>query len=379
MAQRKRGNNEGSIRKRNDGRWEARVSAGGKQRSIYGKTREDVARKMRALQREVDQGRRIVTKKQSLAQFLDAWLEESVQPSVRPRTFQTYEMHCRLYLKPALGTLSLDQLGPQHVLRLQNDLLERGLAPSTVTYTRAVLRKALGQALQWGYVTQNAVTLVPAPKARRPEVSPLSPEQARVFLQAVKGDRLEALYTVALAVGLRQGEALGLRWQDVDLSRGTLSVRNALQRLDGEFKLVPPKTRKSRRTIPLPQTVQIALAQHQVRQLQEREAAGAEWHDWGLVFTTPLGMPLDGVSVTKSFQKRLRELGLPHQRFHDLRHACASFLLAQGLSPRVVMETLGHSQISLTMDTYAHVMPSLQREAADRMDDLLREDPADSE
>jgi integrase len=212
---------------------------------------------------------------------------------------------------------------------------------------------------------------VDPPRVRRPEIHPLTPEQARTFLDAARGDRLEALYSVALAIGLRQGEALGLRWEHIDLDGGELRVRVALQRIAGKLQLVEPKTRQSRRTIPLPQVAVNALRAHRVSQLEERLLAGDRWVDTGLVFCTPKGTPLDARNVTRRFQKLLKQTDLPHQRFHDLRHTCATLLLVQGVPPRVVMEILGHSQISLTMDTYTHVVPALKREAANRMDALL--------
>lgn len=245
------------------------------------------------------------------------------------------------------------------------------LSPRTVQYIYAVLRRALGQALKWNLVARNVATLVDPPRVRRPEVQPLSPEEARQLLTKVEGDRLAALYSVALALGLRQGEALGLRWRDVDLEAGTLAIRNALQRVDGKLQFVDPKTSKSRRTVALPEVAVAALRTHRVRQYQERLVAGTRWHDTGLVFTTSIGSGLDGRNVTRQFQKLLKDLGLPRQRFHDLRHTCASLLLAQGVHPRVVMDILGHSQIKLTMDTYSHVIPQLQRDAAGRINEIL--------
>ena len=184
----------------------------------------------------------------------------------------------------------------------------------------------------------------------------------------------EALYTVALALGLRQGEALGLRWQDVDLEAGLLHVRVALQRLPNESpRLVEPKTRQSRRSLPLPGVVTTQLRDHRARQQAERALAGAAWpeDDWDLIFTTARGGPMSAVTLTKQFKRHLAAIGLPDMRFHDLRHSCASLLVAQGVHPRVVMEILGHSTIALTMNTYSHVLPAAQRQAADAMDRLL--------
>ncbi len=234
-------------------------------------------------------------------------------------------------------------------------------------------RQALGQAERWGLVTRNVARLAEPPRVPRRDVRPLTPDQARIFLDAIRGERLEALYIVALGVGLRQGQILGLGWEDVDLEGSVLTVRHALQRVDGRLVLVEPKSATSRRVVALPAFVREALRAHRTRQLHDRLLAGSRWHDdpRALVFTTTVGTPLDGIAVTRRFQAHLAGAGLRRQRFHDLRHACASLLLAQGVSPRVVMETLGHSQISLTLNTYSHVIPALGRAAAERMDEAL--------
>jgi integrase len=187
----------------------------------------------------------------------------------------------------------------------------------------------------------------------------------------VKGNRLEALYSVALALGLRRGEALGLRWEDVDLEAGTLRVQVALQRRKDSKTLVEPKTEQSRRTLPLPSVLVVALKAHRTRQLEERLAAGPKWRDHGLVFPSTVGTPMEPRNLTRQFKAVLQRAGLPDIRFHDLRHTAASLLVAQGVHPRVVMEILGHSQISLTMNTYTHVLPEAQREATALMDVLF--------
>jgi integrase len=307
--------------------------------------------------------------RQTLGQFLIRWLQDSVKPTVRPKTYTSYSQLLRIHILPALGAVPLAKLDPPRVQRFLNDKLAEGrLSARTIQYLHAVLRAALGQAMKWRLVSVNVATLVDPPRAVRREVRALSPAEARAVLEATRGDWLEALYTLALAVGLRQGEALGLHWQDVDLDAGTLRVRVALQRLEGRgLQIVEPKTARSRRSIALPPQVVESLRAHKARQAN----AGCGWHDNDFVFTTATGEPLEGSSVTHRFQKLLRRAGLPHLRFHDLRHACASLLLAQGVHPRVVMETLGHSQISLTMNTYSHVIPALQRDAAERMDMIL--------
>ena len=248
----------------------------------------------------------------------------------------------------------------------------RTLTPRTVQYIYAVLRRALNQAMRWGMVPRNVAALVTPPRVIRQEVQPFTPQQARNFLGMIATHRLRPLVAVALSCGLRQGEALGLRWVDgVDLDQGVLHVRHALQTVGGTRRLVELKTARSRRTLTLPAELVTLLRAHRTRQRERRLAAGPQWHETGFVFTTRDGQPLDGGNVTRDFKKLLATAGLPPLRFHDLRHSCASFLLAQGVSPRVVMEILGHSQISLTMNTYAHVLPSLQTEAAHRMNALL--------
>jgi integrase len=260
---------------------------------------------------------------------------------------------------------------PQAVQALLNAKLASGLSPRSVAIIHSVLRTALGQAVQWDLVPRNVATVVQPPRTPRAEITPLTPTQARVFLDAVRGDRLEALYSVGVALGLRQGEILGMRWEDVDLETGIVRVAQALQRVDGRFVFVEPKSQHSRRTVPMPETVARSIRIHRSRQLEERLAAGARWQESNLVFTTPVGTPLDSRNVTRRFQATLERAGLPRLRFHDLRHTAASLMLAQGVSARAVMETLGHSQIGLTMDTYSHVLPSLRRDAADRMEAIL--------
>jgi len=373
---RKRGQNEGSIFKRSDGRWAASIDLGwrnGKRhrKCFYAVTRAEVQQQLTAALRANQLGLLVAPERQTVRQFFDRWLVESAKPTLRPLTFQRYGQLLRIHILPALGRIPLAKLGPHHVQQFMNDKLKAGLSPRTVEFCHAVIRSALKQAERWGLVPRNVATLVDAPRVRRSEVEPLTPDDARQFLEVVANDRSGALYTVALACGLRRGEALGLRWEDVDLESGALTVRHALQRINGKLQLVEPKTARSRRTIPLPDVAIAAIRRHRVGQLEERLLAGSRWRDTGFVFTTRIGTPFDERSVSRRFHLALARAGLAPQRFHDLRHTCASLLLAQGVHARLVMETLGHSQIGLTMNTYSHVMPSLLREAASKMDGIL--------
>jgi integrase len=308
------------------------------------------------------------TRGQTLGQFLDIWLSEIVKPSVRPWTYRGYEVHVRLHIKPVLGQIALERIEPAHVQALLNRKLKEGLSSKSVRYVRGTLRAALQQAVRWGYLGRNAAALVDGPRIERYEIKPFDATEARRLLDALVGDRLRALYSVALTMGLRQGEALGLRWQDVDLSMGFLHVRKQLQRIEGKFELVDLKTNRSRRTLVMPATIVKQLRDHQVQQAKEQKGLDHQPSGFDLVFTRSDGGPLDGTVVTHQFHRLLDRVGLPQRRFHDLRHSCATLLLAQGVSPRVVMEILGHSQIALTMNTYTHVLPELKHDAAERMD-----------
>lgn len=379
MPKKHRGANEGTVVRRRDGRWAAAISVGGRRRKwFYGATREEVHRKLTAALHAINTGAVTDTRGLTLGAYLKQWLAEVVQQSVRPWTYHGYEVHVRLHISPLIGSLPLERVEPLHVQSLLNHKLKEGMSPKSVRYIRGTLRTALNQAVRWGLVARNAAALVDGPRVPNFEIQPFTTDEARKFLAAAKGDRLEALYSVALTMGLRQGEALGLRWEDVDLEMGYVRVARQLQRLDGAFQLVEPKTARSRRTIVMPPTVAKVLSDHHARQNVERDAAGKEWHEWGLVFTRSDGYPLDGTVVTHRFHNFLERAGLPQRRFHDLRHSCATLLLVQGVSPRVVMEILGHSHIALTMNTYTHVVPELRRDAALRMESLLNEPERDS-
>jgi integrase len=283
----------------------------------------------------------------TVSAYIDRWLQESARPAIRAKTYHGYAQIVRLYLKPELGR--------------------------TVSHVHARLRGALNQAFKWGMAPRNVAALVDPPRVSHSEVTPLDPQQARRLLEALEGERLQALFAMPLAAGLRPSEALGLRWQDVDFGAGTISVFQGVQRLEGKLRVQELKTRRSRRTISLPSSVLDLLRAHQARQQEARTVLGPEWKDTGLVFTTWFGTALEPRNVVRSFKRILHKAGLPDIRFYDLRHTCASLLLAQGVHPRVVMEILGHSQIGLTMNTYSHVIPQLQQEAASKLDALLRE------
>jgi integrase len=368
----KRGNNEGNIRQRSNGLWEARVTLpSGDRKSIYGKTRAEVQGRLTAALRDVQQGLPVPVGRLTFGQFLARWLEDSVKPKVRAKTHHSYAQLVRVHIDPALGKLPLDQVTPQRIQALLNSKRAAGLSPRTVQYLHAVIRAALGRAVKWNLIARNPATLIDPPRVEQKQVEALSTTHALAIVEAFRGHRMKALITVALAVGLRQGEALGLRWHDLDLDAATLTVRYQVQRIDGEWQFTEPKSKRSRRKLALPTFVVVALRAHRTRQLEERLAAGASWQDWNLVFPSAVGTPYDGTNVTHEFQTRLAAAGLPRMRFHDLRHGAATLLKSKGVDLRDIMEILGHSQISLTANLYTHIAPELMREAAAKMDAIF--------
>ena len=360
------------------GLWVGRLSLGydseGKRirRSVYAATQREAREKLRQVREAHDAGMRVSAGREpTVAQFLSTWLTDVHLPRVRPTTYRRDSWVVDRRLIPALGRYRLSDLTPLHVENLMRQMTAAGLTPRTAQHTRSVLRAALNQAMRWGLAQRNVAALAEPPPSKRVEVAHLNAEQASQLLRAVDGDRLEGLVTVALAVGLRQGEALGLTWDAIDLDAGSVAVLRTLQRINGVYEYLPPKTTKSRRTIPLPSIAVQALRRHRTRQLEERLRLGQKWNEQDLVFTGATGQPLYGPYITRRFQRILQQAGLPRLRFHDLRHSCASLLLAQGVPLSSIQEVLGHTSYAFTRDVYAHLSEELKKDAATAMDRAL--------
>ena len=378
----RRGHGEGSIFQRQDGRWCAEISVGiigGKirRKTIYGKTRKEVAEKLKVALHDQQQGINIAVERITVAQFLELWLEQVVKPTNRSRTYDSYLNTAKKHLIPHLGMRQLTKLGAMHVQTMLNTLHAQGLT-RTVPYTRAVLVIALNVAVKWGYVLRNVAMMVDTPTVERREIKPLTKDQALLILEAVKGHRLEVLYRVALSLGLRRGEVLGLRWEDIDFEQATMRISGALQRQQGRLERTATKTKSSNRLLYLPAVLVVALQAH--RQRQDRERQHASWQEHGLVFPSKLGTPLEPRSLNRHFASVVRRIGLPATtRLHDLRHTAATFMLLQGVPLKVISRILGHSQLSITADIYTHVLPELERDAAERIEALLGENDASEE
>jgi integrase len=312
-----------------------------------------------------------------VGEYLDRWLSDSVSDTVKATTFERYEQITRLHLKPALGRLKLKALTPAHVRSLYREKLEAGSSARTVRYVHTTLHKALKQTVMDGLLPRNATEAVKPSQPSREEMHPLTPEQAKHLLQVAHeiGDRLEALYVLAIHTGLRQGELLGLKWDDVDLEDGALQVRRTLTITKSGPVFTSPKTTSSRRSVKLTSNATEALKSHLKRQLGEIDRVGSLWSPGdadGLIFASETGEPLDRRAVTKlKFKPLLKRSGLPEIRFHDLRHTCATLLLTRNVNPKIVSEMLGHSTIAITLDTYSHVLPNMRNQAAAAMEEAL--------
>jgi integrase len=367
----RRGNNEGSIFARDDGTWRAMVSINGRRLSKSFKTQRECREWLKQTLAQVEDGLTIQGAQTTLVAYLEYWLE-TAKETVRPKTFLQYQQIARQYIVPELGKIKLKDLQPDHVQALYTRLLKAGTGVRTVRLAHAVLHRALARALRWGLVRRNVCDAVDKPKAHPVEMKTLSVEQAQAFLAAADGHRLEALFHLAVHSGLRQGELLGLRWSDLEWQTGELQVQRQVQRLPGQaFVFSEPKTAAGRRSITLDPNTLLVLRAHSKRQKEERLHTGARWQEQGLMFPSTVGTPLDQRNVLREFHAVLTKAGLPQIRFHDLRHTAATLLLQLGTHPKVVQAILGHSSISVTMDTYCHVGTTLQRDAMQRVAELL--------
>lgn len=373
----KRGNREGSIyRRKSDGLWVGSITLdSGKRKVFYGKRQQEVIEKVKKALYEQQQGTLpTLSPKQTVAQFLQIWLESSQVQSKRPRTYERYEEVVRLHIVPALGRYQLQRLTAQQVQAFYADKLKVGLSPTTVSTFHTVLHSALKTAKKWKLVTENVCDFVDPPRTEHYEAQPLTLEQSRKLLSFAHGRPIEAILTLTLATGMRLGELMGLKWQDIDMKAGTLHLQRILSRVptklqrEGQKGYVEasPKTKKSRRSLMIAPFALKVLVQHRERQQEAKKQAGDRWVENDYVFCTSIGTRLNpSTSIQKPLKLLLKEAELPDVRFHDLRHSAATLLLGMGVHPKIVQEILGHSNINITMDIYSHVLPSMQKAAID--------------
>lgn len=379
----------GSIRRRGKMTWELTFDVGRDPKtderirrfvSFKGTRREAEEALTDAIHRR-NTGLDISHGKLTVGQYLDRWLSDYAANNVSAATLLRYQGIVANHLRPAIGRIQLSDLRPAHIQRAYAEALKTGarkdrragaLSARTVLQHHRVLREALTHAVRWQLIARNPADAVAPPKPSRHEMRVLNREEAQTLLAAAEQDSLYCLLHLALTTGARLGELLALRWSDVDSTSGTLRITRSAQRLPREgIVFHAPKTHRSIRPIALsPVTVRI-LRSHRVSQSKQRLALGSDYADRDLVFANALGQPLDGTAVTKRFQQRAQSAGLGHLRFHDLRHTAATLMLSAGTHPKVVSERLGHATINITLDTYSHVLPDMQHEAAVALDALL--------
>jgi integrase len=367
-SKRRRGNGEGCIFQRKDGTWCATIGVGydrdGKpiRKWLYAATKREVQEKLTRLQSRKLDGVLTDPGRLTVKQFLDKWLETTAKPSIRATTHANYQAAIRNHIALAIGGRQLAKLTPADVQGMYARMESQGASAYTRRLAHAVLHRACKQALRWGMIGRNPVDAVDAPRLPTSDIHPLTAEQSKELLAAAKGDRLEALYVLALTTGMRLGELLGLQWADVDLEARYLTVCHALQDVSGKLTLAEPKTAKSRRKVELSALAVEALIAHRKRSLRIG----------GYVFRNTDGGPIRRTHFhAYCFKPLLKRAGLPDMRFHDLRHTAASLLLAAGKHVKVVQEILGHSTPTVTLNVYSHTMPTMQREAVDCLGSML--------
>ena len=360
--------------------WESRVTIGydpgtGRQiqKSFTGKTQKEVAQKLKAATAAIDEGTYTVPSKMTVAQWLDIWTAEYLG-SVKPRTVDNYKGVVKARIKPGLGAVKLDALNPHTIQSYYNGLTKEGLAPKTVKNIHGILHKALQQAVSNGYIKTNPADRCILPRPVRRELKPLDEDMITAFLRAIQGHQFEELFTVTLFTGMREGEALGLLWDCVDLTKGTITVDKQLQLIRGsrgQYQMVPTKNSKSR-TLALAPTVTATLKRVHLRQLENRLRYGECYENSGFVFTDELGHHLSASSVYKSFKKVMEQIGSPETRFHDLRHSYAVASIRSGNDIKTVQENLGHATAAFTLDVYGHVTEKMKREGADQLEQFIK-------
>ena len=343
------------------------------------KTRREAEAGLAHWRTEIEHGMAVIPSGKTVGEYLEFWLDSSARHRVRTTTFVSYQRLVRLYIIPTLGNVSIQKLSAAQIQALYSSLLTKGsrdgtsLAPRTVRYVHAILRRALKEALALGLVPRNVTEAVSPPKAPRPPIKGWVMLDLRRFMAVAHDDGYSPLWLLAAHTGMRQGELLGLRWQDIDLDRGVCRVVQAVPTVHNGIEFTPPKTASGRRTIALDNTCVVALREHRTRQNERRLATGAAWQDYDLVIPSTIGTPLNNSNVYHRFIKLTAEAGLPRIPFHGLRHTHATLLMQAGVHPKVVSERLGHADISLTLSTYSHVLPQMQEEAAAIFDVVMKD------
>ena len=373
----------GQIIKRGDRTWVVRIFMGrdekGKRRylnkTIHG-TKKDADKYLATTLTVISTGTFVEPSTLNVNDYLNKWLKGAAQPRLRDNTYREYEGLLNRYVIPKLGDKRLCDVRPLDVQALYASMSEQGLSPRTVRFTHSVLSSAFKQAVRWRMLAHNPCNSAELPRKVSQEMQALTPAEAACFLAEASRDRWGALFIIALSTGLRPSEYFGLKWSDIDMERGLLTVQRSIiwrSYKSGDWYFGEPKTPRSSRRIPLSASVIRALVEHRRHQAEERLKVGAKYQNLDLVFATSEGQPLIRLNVIqKHFKPILKRAGLSETlRLYDLRHSCATLLLAANENPKVVSERLGHASITLTMDTYSHVLPDMQQGASEKLESIL--------
>jgi integrase len=366
---------EGSIYQLKDGRYAAALRVEGKRKVYYGKTYKEAQEKLQQALYEKKQGMLATGPQQTLEQFLSHWIEHVQKPAVGLKTYVNHRGLLYNHVIPVLGKVRLQQVTPEKLEMLYALLQqEKNLKASSIKIIHSILGKAFGHAVRRKIISHNPCDLAVKPRVEKFDIQPLNEEQAKRLVEAVRGDLLfEGLITVTVTLGLRRGEVLGLKWDDIDFVNKCLYVRRSTSRV-GKYGIVEkePKTKSGLRKISLPDFLIDILKRHQERQQEHKAKVGTTWKDSGYVFCNSVGNFYHESNLTVRYKRLLQRAGLPEIRFHDLRHSAATILLSMGVNPKVVQELLGHSSFVTTMNTYAHVLPSMQQEAVQKLDNFYQ-------
>lgn len=341
-------------------------------KTIHG-TKKDAQKYLTAKLREMDLGIFIKPASITVNEVLDRYLSEVAKQTLRERTFDNYEALLTSHIRPKIGLKRLCDLQAYEIQKLYNGMVEAGYASRTVGHAHSVLNLAMKQAVKWGMIFQNPCELCELPRRQKAEMKCFTVDEVRCFLETAKKSNYYTLFLLAIQTGMRPEEYLGLQWKDVNLEDGVLSVRRALiARKGGGYYFEDTKTKQSRRSINLSANLVSELRRHRRTQLEQKMKIGADYESLDLVFATNTGSPLDHSNLAERIFKGLRdEAGLRKIRLYDLRHTTATLMLSAGENPKIVSERLGHASIVLTLDTYSHVLPTMQKDATDRLEKLM--------
>ena len=371
----RRARGEGSVFQRKDGRWVVQIELGdGKRKQFYVKGQKEGIKKLREAQNELEKGILATGPQQKLKDYMEDWIENVHKDKLRISTYVKYKKLIK-YIVGDLGETWLQKLTPQRVQRFYTDMSKRGLSSKTINVTHGVLHAALDNAVLWNYVPRNVCDFVKPPRIVSREVVPLTLEQAQKLLDNVRKHRLEMLLTMAVVTGMRRGELLSLRWSNVNFEVNTVLVLHTVDYIPHYgYVETEPKTKAGRRAIKLPAFLIDMLKLHREEVLEQQRKQGDKWENRDLVFPDLKGGYFNPSYLLRVFKKLLVEVGTPHMHFHDLRHSAATILLSMGVNMKVIQELLGHSDISITLGLYSHLLPTMQQDMIDKWDDAFKLD-----